>query len=148
MKARYLVLGFLLIGIALAASPEAIQATGGCTLTPSGVGNPHVWDRSSLYFSDGCSGDCDSISATVCNGADSGRMLCPSSWELYYAARGNPKRGEVVASGTIPALLPGQCHVMSADPDSSGNYMFRALQAEGHPGTGELWSNSCSVNCR
>lgn len=149
MKARYIVLGLLLFGIAITASPELIQATGdSCHLTPSGVGNPHVWDRSSLSFQGGCDGNCDGISATICNGSGSGDMLCPSGWELYYAERGNPKRGTQIASGTIPPLAAGECITVSYDPGASGNYMFKAYQADGHPGTGELWSSACSVNCR
>ncbi len=148
MRARYLVLGLLLFVLLLMSVPASTQTPGDlCVINPSGVGNPRVWDRSSLYFSGGCSGNCDSISATVCNGG-SGRMLCGTAWELYYAASGNPKRGSIVASGTIPALRPGQCYTMTYDPANSGNYMFKAYQAVGHPGTGELWSNSCSVRCR
>lgn len=149
MKTRYIILGLLLFGLLLLAGPAFTQGPGNpCVINPSGVGNPRVWDRSSLNFTSGCSGNCSQISATVCNGG-SGRMLCGSRWELYYALRGNPKDGTVVASGTIPALAPRQCYTMSAAPTAgSGNYMFKAYQAVGHPGTGVLWSNSCRVSCR
>jgi len=149
MKMRYVVLGLLLAGVLLMAAPAAMQGPrNSCVINPSGVGNPHVWDRSSLYFRGGCSGNCASISATVCNGADSGAMLCGTTWELYYAERGNPKRGEIVAAALIPPLEPGECFTITFDAVyPSGNYMFKAYQAEGHPGTGVLWSESFRAVC-
>ena len=110
------------------------------------------WDRSSLYFGASCEGDCDEITATVCNGDDSEDMDGPSTWELYWIATGNPKDGVVIASGTIDALAAGECQVLTYDPGdnpngASGNYMFKAYQRPGHRGTGELWSDACELDC-
>jgi YqxM protein len=110
------------------------------------------WDRSSLHFEAGCEGDCEEITATVCNGADSEDMDGPSIWELYWAASGNPKNGVVIASGTIDPLAAGECQVLTYDPGdnsngASGNYMFKAYQRPGHPGTTELWSEACELAC-
>ena len=110
------------------------------------------WDKSSLYFSAGCDGDCEEITATVCNGADSGDMQGTTTWELYWIASGNPKDGTVIASGTINALAADECQVLTYNPadnpnGASGNYMFKAYQRPGHPGTGELWSDACELDC-
>lgn len=113
---------------------------------------PDGWDKSSLSFTAGCEGDCEQVRATVCNGADSRDMQGPSSWELYWSASGNPKNGSVIASGTINPLAAGACQTLTYNPadnpnGASGNYMFKAYQRPGHPGKGELWSESCSVIC-
>jgi hypothetical protein len=114
-------------------------------------GHPE-WDRSSLDFDAGCEGDCDEITATVCNGDGSEDMDGPSNWELYWIATRNPKDGVVIASGTIDTLAAGECQVLTYDPGdnpngASGNYMFKAEQRPGHPGTGEAWSNACELDC-
>jgi YqxM protein len=117
-------------------------------------GSEEEWDHSSLYFDEdyGCQGDCDEISVTVCNGDDSEDMEGTTTWELYWIASGNPKDGEVIASGTINALAQGECQVLTYDPGDnpngpSGNYTFKGYQRPGHPGTGELWSEACELEC-
>ncbi len=102
-----------------------------------------LWDKSSLSFRSGCSGDCEEITALVCNGDGSKDMAGPTNYEVYYKASGNPKDGIVISSGQIPALRAGQCHTLSYTPTQDGNYMFKAYQRPGHPGSGELWSNAC-----
>lgn len=104
------------------------------------------WGKSSLSFSGGCtSSSCYSVSAQVCNVGD-GDMTGSVSWELYYAVSGNPKNGDVISSGSLGPLDKGECTTLSYNPNGvSGNYMFRAEQEAGHPGTGELWSSQCSV---
>ena len=110
------------------------------------------WDKSSLYFDGDCEGDCEEIQATVCNGDDSGDMAGSTTWELYWIASGNPKNGTVIANGTINPLAASECQVLTYDPGenpngASGNYMFKAYQRPGHPGTGELWSEACELEC-
>jgi YqxM protein len=109
------------------------------------------WDRSSLLFDEefGCQNtECgEIITARVCNGAQSEPMDGTTSYEVYYIATGNPKDGSVVATGTINALGTGECQTLTYDTNGvAGNYMFRAIQRPGHPGTGELWSEQCEVN--
>lgn len=105
------------------------------------------WDKSSLQFVGQCTGDCSQVSATVCNYGDRS-MTGPSTWELFYAPSGNPKNGSMIASGTINPLAAGACQALSYDPGGiSGNYMFKAYQRPGHPGTGELWSEACGLAC-
>jgi YqxM protein len=117
-------------------------------------GSEEEWDHSSLYFDEdyGCQGDCDEISVTVCNGDDSEDMEGTTTWELYWIASGNPKDGTVIASGIINALAAGDCQILTYNPahnpnGASGNYMFKAYQRPGHPGTGELWSDACELDC-
>jgi YqxM protein len=114
------------------------------------------WDRSSLTFTAGCTGDCSQITATVCNTGD-GDMSGTTTWELYYKSSGNPKPengGVLVDTGTIPALPGGSgtsgenCAVITLTPSNgNGSYMFRALQRTGHPGQGDLWSGQCNITC-
>ncbi len=124
------------------------------TPTPTATPTSEGWDHSSLYFDPdySCQGDCDEITATVCNGDDSEDMAGSTTWELYWAASGNPKDGVVIASGTIDPLAAGECQILTYDPSdnpsgASGEYKFKAYQRPGHPGTGELWSETCSLDC-
>lgn len=107
------------------------------------------WDKSSLSFTDQ-GGDCKEIYAEVKNGQDSKPMAGEVKYEVYWAETGNPKNGEIVATGTIPALGSGETFKMTYQPTSNekgpeGNYMFKAYQRSGHPGKGELWSEQISV---
>lgn len=104
-----------------------------------------IWDRSSLSFTEGCTADCSVATAKVCNGADSGNKLTSTVWELYFATTGNPKDGTIVGSGIVPPLDAGECYTITAPTDEDGNYMFKAYQAAGHPGVGELWSEQCTI---
>jgi cysteine-rich repeat protein len=100
------------------------------------------WDKSSLSFESGCLGDCERIEASVCNSGDED-MDGPVNYETWYAPSGNPKSGSLVGGGAIPALINGECITLTHIPEQGGNYMFKAYQRLGHPGTGELWSNAC-----
>jgi len=112
--------------------------------TPTGE-----WDKSSLYFKGNCTGDCSEIQVEVCNGAGSEDMQGPTVYQVYYIEKGNPKNGTVVDDGQIPALQAGECTILTYNPlGISGNYMFRAEQRPGHPGSGELWSLACSLQCQ
>lgn len=109
----------------------------------SGGGNP---TGASLVFSGGCTGDCNNVSAIVCNHGG-GDMQSSVSWELYYSPSGNAKTGSIIESGSIGPLDAGECVTLSYDPNGvAGNYIFRAEQESSHPGAGELWSDTCSIN--
>ena len=58
------------------------------------------WDKSSLSFVAGCGVSCDQIEVTVCNTGD-GDMTTEVPWELWYAVSGNPKNGEIIATGML-----------------------------------------------
>lgn len=102
------------------------------------------WDKSSLSFSQ----------MTVCNVGD-GPATCATSYEIWYAASGNPKNGSSVASGTVGPLGQTGCHdflneVVALCGDSQysgGRFKVKAYQHPLHPGTGELWSDTyiCGV---
>lgn len=120
------------------------------------IGSIHVgweetsdeWDKSSLSFFAAGTVWIDNrlqIYASIKNGSDSRQMKGPVTYELYWAAKGNPKNGEMVETGQIPALGPGGEYTLYALPQRVGNYMFKAYQRPGHPGKGELWSESISV---
>ncbi|WP_261133645.1 amyloid fiber anchoring/assembly protein TapA [Bacillus sp. Marseille-Q3570] len=105
------------------------------------------WSKSSLKFID-AGGDCEQIYAVVKNGNDSGKMSGTVAYELYYIENGNPKNGTVVATGTIGPLDTGEPQTITFNPENPGNYMFKAYQEDGHPGTGVLWSEEIKVeNC-
>lgn len=106
---------------------------------------PPSWDKSSLEFQDACQGSCDQIQTEICNTGD-GDMAGPVDWEVWFAASGNPKFGEEVGGGEVPALESDECTHLNFDPQASGNYMFKAFQRPGHPGTGELWSEACHLD--
>ncbi|KKI91060.1 hypothetical protein WQ54_16945 [Bacillus sp. SA1-12] len=105
------------------------------------------WDRSSLSFIDQ-EDSCSCISATIKNGGDSRAMQDEVKFEVYWSAQGNPKNGEVVYTGSIDALNPGETKELMYHLDQKsepGNYIFKTYQRPGHPGKGELWSESISV---
>ena len=101
------------------------------------------WNKSSLEFLDQ-GYEQGEVWATIWNGGD-GDMSGPVEWELYYAEKGNPKFGEIIASGNVPALESGENYTIWAPTMDPGNYMFKAYQRPGHPGRGELWSEAIEV---
>ena len=113
--------------------------TSTATSTPTVTGTPDRWDRSSLEAT-GAYSDCVNVYAVVRNSGDRD-MAGTVVWELYYAPSGNPKNGNIVATGTVPALKTGEsATIFSPASQGTGNYMFKIYQREGHPGQGELWS--------
>ncbi len=119
----------------------------------AGTWGEEEWDKSSLYFDEdyACQGDCNEISAKICNEEDSEDMQGPTTWELYWIESGNPKDGVTITSGLMTnALEHGTCQILYYNPgDNSeeevGNYKFKAYQRPGHPGLGELWSETCEI---
>lgn len=104
-----------------------------------------VWDKSSLTFNVEDI-NTDGVSAIVQNHG-SQAMQGETVYEVLWSAEGNPKNGEVVATGIIQPLLTGETQVLTYTPDQlePGNYIFKAYQRPGHPGKGELWSNAITV---
>ncbi|MDR4945190.1 hypothetical protein [Neobacillus cucumis] len=105
-----------------------------------------AWDKSSLSFT-AANETSDSLTATIKNGQGSGAMKGEVNYEVYWSANGNPKDGEVIATGVVKALASGETQVLTYQPDqlAPGNYMFKAYQRPNHPGSGELWSESITV---
>ncbi|RBW68312.1 hypothetical protein [Bacillus taeanensis] len=108
--------------------------------------NESAWDRSSLVFSEE-NINSDGIFSIVKNGEDSQAMQGEVIYEVFWAEKGNPKEGEIVDTGVIEELMPGETQVLTYTPEQlkSGNYMFKAYQRPNHPGKGELWSESITV---
>jgi YqxM protein len=116
---------------------------------PTSTSEASGWDKSSLVFTGQQGVTCDgggTVWATVKNGDSA--MAGLTSWELWYAASGSPKSdGEAIASGEILALGAWQEYAMyEAAGGGSGEYMFKVFQRSGHPGTGELWSDTISFD--
>jgi YqxM protein len=107
------------------------------------------WDKSSLEFfsikqsKPTKTAQCTPVEAVIKNGGENmgGSVL----YEVWWAETGNPKNGAKQTSGQIPALKSGESITLTYTPDKNGNYMFKAYQRLGHPGTGELWSNEIGV---
>ncbi|WP_416731916.1 amyloid fiber anchoring/assembly protein TapA [Fictibacillus sp. JL2B1089] len=101
------------------------------------------WDKSSLKFvASKC--ECYTISATIKNSGDRD-IKGPVAYEVWYAAKGNPKSGSKIYSGEIKALKSGESLKLSYTANKNGIYMFKALQRPGHPGKGELWSEGITA---
>ena len=110
------------------------------------------WDKSSLYFDEdyACQSDCNEISAKICNEEDSEDMQGQTTWEIYWIESGNPKDGEEIPLGQTDTLEHGTCQILHYSLDENpegeeGNYKFKAYQRPGHPGPGELWSETCEI---
>lgn len=104
------------------------------------------WDKSSLKFENGKRDQCTPIKATVKNNGD-GNMQGSVPYEVWWANKGNPKDGVKVFSGEVKALKRGESLTLSYASKKDGNYKFKAYQRDGHPGQGELWSDTIAVNC-
>ncbi len=111
------------------------------------VTSESTWDKSSLTFT-GAGKNCEgkTVFATVKNVGSP--MQGPTTWELYYSASGNPqKNGVLIATGTIPALASDEEFTIFMSVTQKGNYKFRAIQRPGHPGKGDLWSDTITFDC-
>jgi signal peptidase I/YqxM protein len=141
-----LIVPFITIGRSNAYFSDKEASSG--NVMSAGTWGEEEWDKSSLHFDDdySCQGDCEEIRAKVCNGEDAENMEGPTAWELYWTDSGNPKNGDLKVSGTIDALESGVCQELIFDPEGQlGNYKFKAKQRPGHPGKGELWSETCEI---
>ncbi|WAA11837.1 amyloid fiber anchoring/assembly protein TapA [Fervidibacillus halotolerans] len=107
-------------------------------------GEEDSWDKSSLSFIDQ-GGVCKNIWATIQNGKDSKGMEGPSTYEVYFVKKGNPKKGEKVGEGEVPPLESGETATLTFAAEKNGNYKFKVYQRPGHPGKGELWSETIKV---
>ncbi|MCL6602884.1 MAG: hypothetical protein K6T94_08430, partial [Paenibacillus sp.] len=116
----------------------------GSPVFAGGTDKGDSWDKSSLVFTIS-NGECSIVTADVQNHG-SGNMVGEVTWELYYALTGNPKDGTIIATGSVGPLNSGVTQTLSYNPNNiAGNYMFKAYQISGHPGTGELWSNMVQI---
>lgn len=98
------------------------------------------WDKSSYVFKTNCS----THTVTICNTGDK-PALCPIEFDVFFIEKGNPKKGVIIFSGTLPAIGMGCAYINLVDYYSAdGNYMVRAFQHSGHKGKGELWSDACT----
>jgi YqxM protein len=109
-----------------------------------------TWDKSSLEW---CCVDASStqLHAKVCNTGDD--MTGTTTWELYWkdsSQGGDAKDGELVTSGTIPALKSGECYdiyyTFAGKYEAGDKYAVKAYQRPGHPGTGVLWITAPDEN--
>lgn len=108
-----------------------------------------TWSKASLVFTgQGKSCSAEEVFATIKNGDDSGAMQRTTTYELWYNESGNPKDGTKIASGTIPALDPGETYrIEESASEGNGAYIFKAIQPVGHPGQREIWSEEISYDC-
>lgn len=104
-----------------------------------------IWDKSSLSFTSEAFEE-KKIQAVIQNGQNSEDMRGTTKYELFYISKGNPKNGQLVEEGEIPALKAGETFTIVADAiRGEGNYIFKAYQRPEHPGKGELWSEQLTV---
>ncbi|QTM98307.1 amyloid fiber anchoring/assembly protein TapA [Sediminibacillus dalangtanensis] len=125
------------------------------TKIPVGEWETDEWDKSSLVFLgekeqkvEAC--EPEKIKVKLKNGGED--MKVTSSYEVYYAADGNPKKGKKLEletdEGTIKKLKSGEEVELTFLAGEPGNYKFKAYQVEGHPGKGELWSETITIECK
>ncbi len=109
------------------------------------------WDGSELAFTNGCSGNCEVIQATICN--NGANMQGTTTFQVLWKASGSARTGVVVHSGIVPVLPAGQCAVLSFNPLSVsnppvgyplGNFVFRAQQRPDYVGNEPvIFSGQC-----
>jgi YqxM protein len=112
------------------------------------------WDKSSLKFPDeqdrkieACSPA--EISVRIKNTGST--MEGPTEYSVYYAAKGNPKKGSSIVEGEIQPIINGEISVLKATVGEPGNYKFKALQRPGHGNKEDirhqLWSETITITC-
>lgn len=144
-------LGF--IGLSLVTTTTNAAFTSSVNVAGSiQAGEWDFWDKSSLKFPEGkknfgfiCKDEKVEIFALIENGKDSEAMQGPVKYEVYWIEKGNPKNGKIVDEGEVPQLGSGKTHKLTFIAEKPGNYKFKAYQREGHPGKGELWSETITV---
>ncbi len=109
------------------------------------------WDGSDLAFTNGCSGNCAVIQATICN--NGAAMDGATTYQVLWKASGSARMGVIVHSGFVPALSANQCAALSFNPLSVsnppegyplGNFIFRAQQRPDYGGNNSVvFSNQC-----
>jgi YqxM protein len=125
------------------------QATGVIT-----AGSWSIWDKSSLKFPDEldrtmkvCSPV--NISARISNTGST--MQGTTEYEVYYAATGNPKNGNIILNGDVQPIAENETTTLTAAISKPGNYKFKALQRPGHGNKEdtrhELWSETITITC-
>jgi YqxM protein len=125
------------------------QATGVIT-----AGSWSIWDKSSLKFPDEldrtikvCSPV--NISARISNTGST--MQGTTEYEVYYAANGNPKNGNIILNGDIQHIAENETTNLIAAISQQGNYKFKTLQRPGHGNKEdtrhELWSETITITC-
>jgi YqxM protein len=117
------------------------------------AGTWSTWDKSSLTFPNKernikmCPPG--EISASITNTGSS--MEGTTEYEVYYAASGNPKKGNKVSQGEIQPIAEGNTALVKATITKPGNYKFKALQRPGHGNKedtrNEIWSETITVKC-
>jgi YqxM protein len=112
------------------------------------------WDKSSLKFPDeqdrkieACSPA--EISVRIKNTGST--MEGPTEYSVYYATKGNPKKGSSIVEGEIQPIINGGISALKATVGEPGNYKFKALQRPGHGNKEdtrhELWSETITITC-
>jgi hypothetical protein len=92
------------------------------------------------------SGDCKKLDVTV--SVELGSSEKAGHYDLYWSKDGNPKQGEKIATGEIPALKKGEVHQISYDvaknqKGKEGRYIFHLVEPQG-----SIWSKEIVVkNC-
>jgi hypothetical protein len=141
---RYLIVVTLIL-MAAALAPIGSPASAGEPQPLCPTPTPPGWDHSSLEFIGELCGP-DFVGAVIKNVGD-GDMMSPGTWWLLFSRWGNPKWGRVVAFGEFGPLMAGESVTITVTVTEVGNYMFHTLQAPGHPGNPNLWSEEIRGPC-
>ncbi|MFC7440213.1 LPXTG cell wall anchor domain-containing protein [Laceyella putida] len=88
-------------------------------------------------------GDCNQLSVTV--NIARGSEEAAGTYDLYWAKEGSAKKGQIIASGEVPALKSGEVHKVVYNPKDNkngneGNYIFHLKEPRG-----SIWSNQVNV---
>ncbi|MEW4328415.1 amyloid fiber anchoring/assembly protein TapA [Rossellomorea marisflavi] len=163
-KRRIIVLQLFAIWYSVAIIASSIQGETGAyfndqdqvtgTITAGTWEAEESWDKSSLKFTntkDQTIKACPpkEISTRIKNTGE--LMKGTTEFEVYFILKGNPKKGQKVHEGKIPAIAKNQTIDLKYTAREAGTYKFRALQRPGHgnktEGRQELWSESIIIDC-
>ncbi|MBV6685804.1 amyloid fiber anchoring/assembly protein TapA [Bacillus sp. JRC01] len=163
-KRRIIVLQLFAIWYSVAIIASSVQGETGAyfndqnqvagTITAGTWETEESWDKSSLKFTNSKDQTIKAcppkeISTRISNAGES--MKGTTEFEVYFILKGNPKKGQKVHEGKIPAIPKNQTIDIKYMAKEAGVYKFRALQRPGHgnktEGRQELWSESIIIDC-
>lgn len=112
------------------------------------------WDRSSLTFTGNIVQENTRIAAEITNKGED--MAGTVAYEVWWSEKGNPKDGQKVDEGKVPALKSGQFVTLEYKTEKVGNYIFKSYQRPNHGDPNQkkaeeeraLWSKPLSIEAQ
>nr|WP_275576997.1 amyloid fiber anchoring/assembly protein TapA [Thalassobacillus pellis] len=119
-----------------------------------------LWDKSSLKFEKADSKTIEAVMNQECGPLEISTIITnvgsdmkgSTEYEVYFAKKGNPKKGKKISENKIEIIKANQSTKLQFVAKEPGNYKFHALQRPGHGNKEnerhDLWSETITVLCK